>query len=334
MKSVYGIAAALFLLAGLAAGEAVLDRTDVERLLYLQQGNGGIFLVFQEKNDDGTLFCTRLGSEVSGNYRTQDLQILPFRRNVSPDTVAVYAAAQMGGLYPGQACIELCRYYPSAGGEKLLLADAEMKSLFASLRELAAGWRQITRANLSDEAVTAEISNALEQSQPVTVIRSAVQEKDFFLALSIHDSFSRQLLALSRNSFYGSDAITRQINDFLAGLRTELFTTYQEQRKLVSSVRESNFRKLLPGVFGEWNGVPADFNQLQRLYTQSFRSYCNLDVYSPNAEFPQWGSAMLDVLALLPDSPAAEPLGQEFDRAFNRYSDLVKRKAEETQKRK
>lgn len=314
MKTIAAIASAAFALT-LALSAAPLQREDEGRLLAVRKNGVSRFYIYLETGRDGSLFCTRLGSSQSVKLSPRDVEILPFSRDVPADAVATYAIAQAGGLLGnGRNCIELAAYISCPRGERLRQAVADLDALALQLREEASRYLQAVRNRQETPVLEEEILSMIEESRPIAQIKAAIQEKDFFLAMALFENLCRTLA-----QFSGNTMLNRRIGEFIRLNREGMLREYQLQRGAASTLRNDLFRKLEPSVFGEWRGMPSDYAQLKRLFVQSFRSYCNLDVCSPNANFPEWGSSMLDVLAMIPDSPVAEPLGREFDRAFERY---------------
>ncbi len=328
----------------LMAAEKALTNHDEGRLVVLthvREGNSP-FMVFHEVDRSGKYYCVPLGSKDGVLLNPQAVTVLPFHKNVPADTVSFYAVYHMSLNPRNLLYAELSRYYPGQRNDtlaamiaatrlqmnellalntQLLTAEAQMKREFAFSHSPP---RRPPEQLNSPDILKNEILTKIEDGEPIQLIMGAIMLKDFYLAVGLYEYYCQDLRYLSQAA--GKGSLADDINKYITINRDGLVKEYRMQRQAVTSVREREFSRLCPDAFGQWKkSAPVSYNELLQIYAQCFKSYMKLDSLSPNADFPEWGSAMLDVLLLLPDSAAGEALEKEFDQALERYKNRIKK---------
>lgn len=157
----------------------------------------------------------------------------------------------------------------------------------------------------------------LETGSSVSVITEILdKEQNFFVAFCLWD---RYLQTVSRR-FSGLTADEQRVlNKEISKTGNEILAKYQQHCGTLLK-RNTDFKKLCPRKYGPWGyAPPRDFREMRKRIDSCFLAWRKMQSCSAFSEFPDWGSAALEVMQMI-RSPELE---QKFDTAYRNYQKLL-----------
>jgi len=318
VKNFFCILPALLFSFALSAARP-LSEQDIGRILFVSHpdrtAQGASFLVFERVIDKNCIECHRYGSQEK--VRIAPDRIIPTGyledsaplyvtqlalywvlkgREDSPENKPVVKLAKVIGDTSGRA--EALRQYEEARRQ---LSDA-----------LEQEYRRGRRKEIDPETCEENIRLLLEDSVLFEMAKKAAEKHDFMLAAMLAQRHFR----LAEPKYFSSSE-GRQLAETLRRQQQEELLELYRAHVRAGAVRRERFRALCPRARGLWSEAPAvTYKDLLRTVEISKDSFLKLDDLSQDGEFQDWGTAMLNVLLLIENSPAGRELEAEFDRAM------------------
>ena len=153
----------------------------------------------------------------------------------------------------------------------------------------------------------------VETGGSITEINNfADKEQNFFLAFSLWKLYGDWIrMKVSRLNTTTKRLLEREMEKS----SSKIIDLYRQQ-VLAQKKRTEDFSKLCPDQHGPWEyAPPKNPREMQKRLNSCFQAWLKLQSSSPFSEFPEWGSAALEVMQMIRSSE----LEQKFDTALRNY---------------
>ena len=138
------------------------------------------------------------------------------------------------------------------------------------------------------------------------------EKKNFLLAFCMYLSYRDETL----RAVSGAPAdFRKKLETAISRQGEEIRQKYQQERA-GNQNREKIFKRICPGVHGRWEfAPPADIAAMRKFADSCYAAWRKIRTLSPYSEFPEWGSAMLEVMQMI----RYPELERRFDAACAEY---------------
>ena len=317
MKRFFCIPASLLFASALAAAEPFSEH-DIGRILFVPRQHrtvqSGPFLVFERTVSENLIECHRYGSREKVRIAPDRTAGMTFFEDASPFQVTQYALYCFLKGQEHAPVVELAKVIGDTSGRMAALKQYEHARNQWN-RALDEEQRRRLKGDIDTETGEENIRQMLEDSVLFEMAKKAAENHDFMLAVMMAQRYFH-LAARNWPKYFPTQEGRQQAETVLLRQKETLMELYRAHFK-AGAVRRARFRALCPQAKGLWCEAPAAaYDDLLRAVEISKNSFLKLDDLSSVMDFQDWGTAMLNVLLLVENSPAGRELETEFDQVL------------------
>ena len=304
----------------LPAKEKKYDDNDIKRILYLKKPHSSapVRYVILNRINNNQFECTYLGTQQTVTVYKNNVVPLIFYEDTSNFIITQYALFSMfTGQRPNLA-MGLAQVNNDTTGRMITLSN--FHSAVQATQSQIAFIRKKLPQNSNEQANA--LADLISKDKTLSLVKQAATSNDWFLAITLLDSYKENILQQYTRFFANMPDITKEAQMLAAQCENELLINFNN-RMQQPNVRRTLFLQLYPKARGLWSQIPPmSYEQLRSMYIRSMNSYLKLENISKIFNPQDWGSAMLDTLLFLEGAACAAELEREFDDEMRR---LLKR---------
>lgn len=193
------------------------------------------------------------------------------------------------------------------------------RSLRSMVNTLQSTGSQVTQSSCASSGTVGQLlqgtfNNMLQGCGAVKHVRDAIKDKNFFLAFCLY-----RIIWVRALSTIPSYSYSLQLRN---SLRNELLVLGEEVRREFLQARGDNqnreltFKKNCGNKHGGWEyAAPINLSEMWKKTQSCYDAFRKTQSLSPYSEYPDWGSAMLEVLQMIKN----QKWEQQFDKASSEY---------------